>query len=74
MANKSYTWKTQKANNGTYFGIVIENVSRETKNAKGTYCDTTVLLTLPANTRAKAKLKAIKWVRYYRAKLANGEA
>ena len=63
----SITWNTKKNTNGTYSFIVKQVISTSQIQQNGDYAITTVLKTGACKTRAQAKGKAIKWVKYFKA-------
>lgn len=72
MVKKIYTWKTKKSGNSYKF-IIIEGVSRTTKNKEGSYLDTRTIESGLFTTRARAKNNAQKWVRFFKAKQELGK-
>lgn len=58
-----YSWRTKKVGEKFEF-IVTKNVNREEPNEKGSYVDTTIEQRGFFKSRAIAKNRGQKWVRY----------
>ena len=66
--NHFYSWRTSKNENGTYSFVVTKNISQTEALENGRYVLTTVAKTETGfKTRARAKGRAIKWMRYLKA-------
>lgn len=65
--NQVFTWNTKKNANNTYSYIVKKVVGTKDRQENGDYAITTIEKAGTCKTRAIAKSKAIKWVRYFKA-------
>lgn len=64
-----YSWRTKKTKVGYEFTVamIYGRSEAEGKNEYGNYADTEILKKGIMPTRARAKTRAIKYIRYYRA-------
>lgn len=67
MTKTFYSWNTKKTLDGQFKATVHRVTSLTERNAQGTYADFDELQSVNGKTRAIAKNKAIKWIRYYQA-------
>ena len=67
MSNIIYGWNTKKVGKGFKWNVT-KMTTRKTKNSIGHYADTKVIKSGILPTRARAKLMAQRWVRYYDSK------
>ena len=63
-----YSWNTKKNEDGTFSFVITKNVSQAEQLPNGRYCTTEVVKTETGfKTRAQAKGRGMKWLRYFRA-------
>jgi len=69
MSNVIYSWHTTKTETG--FAYTIHKLTnRETPDSRGHYCDTTLVHSGSASSRAIATRQAKKWKMYFTRKAA----